>query len=223
MPEVYRPDLSTFCDILRDYSQHGLLYFKNQTRDMQQKIRSALRGELEDNPEQIDHKLGTIKKGGQSLLQFLPMPQPGGTDFKASFFLPRITRENSGNYTCSFIVIFWIERDMGKTMAIRIEPSGDPGNAHAYTHMQLTRTSGNITTSLENWTPESYPALPLGYHHPLQLFIGMAVAVHGYSRNDQKEYIRAAITDSMSQGSSALRARRILDEVKLMLDLRIVH
>lgn len=217
MTVPYRPDLATFCDILRDYSRHGLLYFREQSSDTQGRIRSALGGGLEDSGDQIDAKFAAIKRGGQSQLRFLPMPRPGGNDFKASFFLPRIDPGPGANYSCSFTVLFWIERDTGRTIAMRFESSDGPGNAHAYTHMQLTRTIGAMTTSFEQWIPDSYPAVPLSYDHPLQLFVGMAVAVHGYSANEKNEYVRAAMTASMAQGSALERARKILDEVRRIL------
>ena len=217
MADPYRPDLAIFCNILLDYSRHGLAYFKRQSSQMQGKMRASLGGYLEDNGDQIAWKLARISKGNQSQLRFLPMPRPGGNDFKASFFLPRITRNDDESYTCSFIVVFWVDRDNGKTMAVRFEPSGGLGDPHAYTHLQLTRkvTDPNITTSFEPWVPDSYPAFPLGYDHPLQLFVGMAVAVHGYSASNKREYVRAAIMDSMVMAS---RARRILEEAKSMLE-----
>src|SRR5260370_41567716 len=144
MPEVYAPDLPTFCDILRDYSRYGLLYFRGQESATQQKIREALRGSLEDNADRIERKLAATKKGDPASFGFLPMPKPGGNDFRAAFFLPHITSGLGANYTCSFALLFWIDRDMGKTVAIRIEPSGGVNNAHAYTHMQLTRTRGTV-------------------------------------------------------------------------------
>ncbi len=216
MAEAYRPGLATFCDILRDYSHHGLAYFKDQSTDMQQSMRAALSGGLEDNAYHIERKLAEIGKGNRPQLQFLPMPRPAGRDFKASFFLPRITRNDDESYSCSFTVVFWIEKEKGKTMAVRFEPSGGIGDSHAYTHLQLTRTikDPNITTSFKPWVPDSYPAFPLGYDHPLQLFVGMAVAVHGYSASNKREYVRAAIMDSMVM---APRARRILEEAKSML------
>ncbi len=221
MADAYRPDLATFCDILRDYSRQGLTYFKDQPSELQQRMRADLAGSLEDDESRIAQKLAAIRKGNQSQLRFLPMPRPGGNDFNASFFWPRITSSNDGSYRCSFIVLFWVEveADKGKTIAVRFDPRGEPGDPHAYTHPQLTRTIRdlNITTGFEQWVPTSYPAFPLGYDHPLQLFVGMAVAVHGYTATDQGEYVRTAITESMAKGNAALRARKILDEVKRML------
>lgn len=223
MTDPYCPDLAAFCDILRDYSQHGLGYFKDQSQDRQQTLRQALGGSLENKYEEIERKLAEIKNGSPSRLRFLPMPRPAGRDFMMSFFLPRIWRTDDQRYMCSFVVLFWVERELGKTIAVRLEPSGEADDAHSYTHLQLTRTilSPTITspliTSLDYWVPESYPAVPLGYDHPVQLFVGMAVAVHGYRANNKKEYARAAIQDSMLQGASAIRARQILDEMKRML------
>jgi hypothetical protein len=115
MTDPYRPDIGAFCDILRDYSRYGLSYFKDQTRDMQQRMRTVLAGGLEDNDDQIEAKLAAIKKGGQSQLRFLPMPRPGGTDFKASFFLPRIVRSGDGTYASHSLLCFgskrkWVRR-----------------------------------------------------------------------------------------------------------------
>lgn len=221
MVDAYCPDLATFCDILRDYSLHGLAYFKDQSSELQRRMRADLQGSLEDDKYQIARKLVAIRKGNQTQLGFLPMPRPGGNDFKASFFLPRITSNYDGNYMCSFIVLFWVDvgAEKGNTIAVRFDPRGEAGNPHAYTHLQLTRTikNPNISTGFEQWVPTSYPAFPLGYDHPLQLFIGMAVAVHGYTARDKGEYVRAAITESMAQGNAALRARKILEEVKRML------
>jgi len=222
MPDAYRPDLPTFCDILRHYSRHGLIYFKELSDDMQRNIRLKLGGSIEDNDHEIDRKLASIKNGQQPGLKFLPMPRPGGKDFRASFFLPRIHVDNDDNYTCSFLIIFWVEREGGKTIAIRLEPpmrlesTEEDADAHRYTHLQLTIAvkGPNIVTDFADWTPKSYPAFPLGYSHPLQMFVGMAIAAHGYSASSKKEYLRRAISDSMAEGNAALIAQKIFVELK---------
>ncbi|MBR0894600.1 hypothetical protein JQ616_06545 [Bradyrhizobium tropiciagri] len=217
---AYEPDLETFCDILRDYSRHGLTYFKTHSTALQGMLRASLGGHIEDNDDRIERKLATLKKGGQADLSFLPMPKPSGKEIKAGFFLPRIVPGDEGKYQCSFEIIFWIERDRGKTFGMRFEPAGEnPSDSHCYPHVQLTRQFDppTVTTHLESWMPTSYPAIPLGYKHPLQLFLGMAVALHGYSANGKEEYARAVIIDAMRRGQAALRAKQILEEVKRML------
>lgn len=222
MPDQYRPNLSEFCNILRDYSRHGLSYFDTQSADTRQKLRESISMRLEDNAKQIEYKLGAITKGRHERLGFLPMPRPGGHDFKASFFLPRIaTRIDDPEwYDCSFVVVFWIERERGKTIAVRFERSDDEDDAHAYSHLQLTKRIDDVSvaTSFQDWIPDSYPAFPLRCDSPIQLFVCMVVSVHGYSANNKREYSRLTIEEAMTQGQAALRARNLLEEMKKMLE-----
>jgi hypothetical protein len=216
MDTRYRPDLDTFCDILRDYARHGLKHFKAQPDSVQRAIRAALENHIEDDEREIDVKFGAVKREGPAReLKFLPMPKPGGHDFRVSFFLPRFKRSDGGGYTCSFVVLWWIERDKGRTLALRVEPS-EAGTAHAYTHWQFTREIGAITTSSEPWLPTSYPAIPLGYDHPVQLFMGLAAAVHGYGGSESAEFVRHRIREAMAQGSPG-RAEKLLGELGRML------
>jgi hypothetical protein len=217
--EPYQPSLGDFCDILRDYSHSGLKYFKKLPGAIQQGIRQSLGNKLEENSQLFDLKFSKIKQGKSSSLNFLPMPQPGGDDFAASFFLPYIT--GTSCYTCSFTVLFWINFGKGATCAIRFEPSGGQDNAHGYTHMQLSRDVQGMSTSFELWTPSSYPAVPLGYHHPIQLFVGIATAVHGYAPGPKasNNYVRRAILDAIGDASAA---KKILCEVDRMLKVPAV-
>jgi len=211
MDAAYSPDFDTFCEILRDYSRHGIAYFKSLPDQTQRKMRAKLENKIEANDDNVDAVIAAIKRGERKEFDFLPMPKPGGRNFAASFFQPRMKVDGNGRYSCSYVVVFWIDNAEGKTIAIRLE-SGAAGSAHAFMHMQLTRSTRSpaIETSFETWIPTSYPAIPLGYVHPVQVFAGMAMAVHGYSADGNRKYVREVVLDSMK----ADIARDILAEIK---------
>jgi hypothetical protein len=184
-------DIDEFCGVLQDYALAGLKDFKKLKDETRKKIRTALSEQLEDNDRTLGNKIGRIKHGDPGLL-FLPMPKSEGKDFTASFFRPENIHVGPP-YTCSFTVLFWIEK-ANRTCALRFEPSHGSGTAHAYAHMQLTHKifgvgdgTEDFTTDGPTWIPDSYPAIPLGYHNPMHLFIGLAVAVHGYDGMTEME------------------------------------
>jgi hypothetical protein len=144
------------------------------------------------------------------------MPKPSGKDFEISFFSPRFEYLAKSQFRCSFLLIAWINHDDGRTVAFRFEAAHADSSSHAYPHLQLTRimSAPDHTASFEKWIPQSYPAFPFFLSNPLSFFAAVVVAVHGFSRKQKSLYVAEAVSLAMREGNSALRGRRVVEEIQ---------
>jgi hypothetical protein len=215
MAPIYEPTLGEFCDILKDYSNSGIAYWKSLGGERQQDISKMFGPLIENNSLQLEFKFSKIKKKREEIFNFIPMPQPSGNDFAISFFVPSFEFLGGSRFQCSFGLVAWIDHDKGRTVAFRFEPAHADDSSHAYPHLQLTRIvkSPSHTSSFEKWMPQSYPAFPFGLSSPVEFFAAVAVAVHGYSRAHRALYVAEAVGAAMKAGNSALRGKRVVDEI----------
>jgi hypothetical protein len=216
MTSDYDPSLSDFCDILKDYSLSGLDYFSKIGGKPKADIERTFGSLIENESQALEYKFSEAKRQRQSSFNFIPMPKPSGNDFLISFFVPRFRFLNKAKFHCAFCLIVWINQEGGKTIAFRFEP-GDYGNSpHAYSHLQLSRVVRlpDHTTNIEKWMPVSYPAFPFRLDTPLQFFAATAVAVHGYSPQQDARFVAKAMRTAMQNGTAADRGRRVVAEIE---------
>jgi hypothetical protein len=174
---------------------------------------------IEDERQKIERKFSEAKKRRLPHFNFIPMPKPTD-DFTVSFFVPRFQFTDGDNFRCAFCLVAWIDHGDGQTISFRLEPADADNMPHSYNHIQLSRKvrSPDMATTVPSWLPSSYPAFPVGLSTPLQFFAAIAVAVHGYSRDQKALYIGQAITTGSAESNAAIRARRVLNEIHRIFD-----
>ena len=212
----YDPSLADFCDILKDYSLSGLDYFGKIQGRRKADIERTFGNLIENDRQAIEYKFSEVKRQRAPSFNFIPMPKPQGKNFVISFIVPRFRFQKKENFQCALCLIVWIDHGGGKTVAFRFEPADDGGSPHSYPHLQLSRIVKlpNLTTSLENWAPDSYPAFPFRLATPLQFFAAAAIAVHGYAPKQNALYVTNAMTTAMQTASAAERGRKVVGEIQ---------
>jgi hypothetical protein len=218
---MYKPDLADYCDLLREYGTSGILHYKDLKPGLRARLEMSIPARLLETDEyRIEQKFAAAKKRDSKPFNLIPMPQPIGPGVDAAFFIPRFRFNDPNSFSCAFCLILWINGGVPKTMAFRIEPPDPPGvdaatglqnsDAHQYSHIQISRKvrEPDYATSIDDWTPESYPAFPLFNPTPLRLFLTTIVSIHGYDPAHQHRFIFSALGRA-----GAARARRLQIEV----------
>ena len=110
--------------------------------------------------------------------KFIPMPRHPDEAGTCWFFLPIRQRAKNGSDEMGFEVFVLLDEE--HRLAFRFEPA-DRASTHDYGHVQLTKSlrKKTIDPKIVPWIPDSYPAFPIGTSDPLDIFLAMAVSVHG--------------------------------------------
>lgn len=147
---------------------------------------------------------------GNFTVQFIPMPTcRERTGF--FFFAPLRRFSRDGMFELSFELIWTDERD--KCLAFRFEP-GDTGR-HSYSHVQMCKKLRGWTTAvlgLPQWIRDSYPAFPSAAKSPVEMFLSMATAVHGY-RNGGMRDVLTEIFQNNNRVLLGMSYLKILDQL----------
>lgn len=134
--------------------------------------------------------------------RFIPMPTVNHTGAKHCFFLPM----KAGEGKAAFDLLLFI--DGGKWLGFRFEPADAPQSTHGYGHVQLNKVMFRKQIPVEgipDWLPEHYPAFPIRTSDPLQMFLAMATAVHGYE-NGMVNVVRELFKSRPSELARYLKA-----------------
>jgi hypothetical protein len=116
--------------------------------------------------------------GGAPRTKFIPMPNKRPREIEHCFFMPMHDRH--GMAFELLILCF-----NGKTLGFRFEPADIDATTHCYAHVQMNRfmQGGMLAVSgLPDWVPTSYPAFPLRSSEPIEMFLSMLTAIHGYPK-----------------------------------------
>ena len=162
------------------YSRRGIADWRSTSDSLRTEVRRALgnAGVVRNEAEAVQ----TINRyWNQDKLQchkFIPMPRRPGKEGTCWFFLPIRQRTSDGADLISFEVFVLIEQE--HRLAFRFEPA-DRDSTHDYGHVQLTKSlrKKTLDAQIVSWLPDSYPAFPIGTSDPLDIFLAMAVSVHG--------------------------------------------
>lgn len=121
--------------------------------------------------------------------RFFPMPdtyrkgKKKSTDRpEVSLFTPRFPAGKQSHV--AFDLISYVSfMDRRHCLVFRLEPADNiPLSSHGYPHVQLCRSlSGGAgpVDCVPQWLPHSYPAFPVPARNSVEMFLSMAVAVHG--------------------------------------------
>lgn len=120
---------------------------------------------------------------------FLPMPDTfrrwrkrRSDRPRVSLFAPRYT-DGMHSHVAFDLILFVSFKDDRRCLAFRFEPADGPGSSHGYPHVQLSRSLSRRTFPVgcvPSWLPDSYPAVPVPARDSMDMFLSMAVAVHGF-------------------------------------------
>ena len=199
--------------LMLEYSKRGIQDWNNANYDLQTKSMKYLSNSIAENENEINK----IIYDNQKKPLFVPMPMQsskGSRGFEWCFFLPK---KNNGRLN-SLILFLLVNRARGNCLAFRLETSIRQNTPHGYPHMQLTRKMAEPSSSSENsikgvpeWLPDRYPAFPIPAHDPLEMFLCMVTAVHGFRGGIDD--LLVDIFQRASLPSYALQYKRKLDKI----------
>ena len=196
------------------YSRRGLADWKRVSYQVSRIARNCLTNagiaETEKEADLAIHEFWDPED--TSRLKFIPMPSRRKKGTERCFFLPIRLRKANGSESMGFELFVLVK---GKScLAFRFEPAH--GNSvHGYGHVQLTKVLKKKTakTPIPSWIPDSYPAFPIGTSDPLDVFLAMAVSVHGY-KGGFLRVLQEVFQAANRPGDSAFYVKRL----KNMLD-----
>jgi hypothetical protein len=164
------------------YARRGIAHWKGADEDLRRRAKRCLGpwGIAEDN-NAARAAIRTIHDPTRpTRLMFIPMPKYPKSGIERCFFLP-LRETKDGTDTIAFELFLLVARTDG--LAFRIEPAHSVRSAHGYGHVQSSQAmlGGTVPVQgLPGWYPDSYPAFPVLTADPLEVFLWMATAVHGY-------------------------------------------
>ncbi|WP_404406200.1 hypothetical protein [Pelagibacterium halotolerans] len=216
-------DISDYCDMIRIYAEKGIKKYKSLDSDVRTPIENFI-FDIERDEKKIQYKFSDMKKGKDTSVGFIPMPDHNDRGYRYTFFRPKI-QPTDGGFLCDFSILFWVGSSKegeyaGRTFAYRMEAI-DAEGAHCYPHIQICRAlfgadaDGNqLETSLPGWLPDSYPAFPIVRANPTTLFATMLVSVHGFDPHDTGKFAYSVLRDSFSNSAPKVAVQLATDIVK---------
>ena len=164
-------------ELLRRYAKKGLAEWHKLSPNDRKATVNWLGLKIVENNWQIQN---TIRPTGNAMPCFIPMPKVNHRGIKHCFFLPIGSPHENGMKFELFLVI-----DEKNCLGFRFETADSEGT-HNYSHVQITPQMTVSAKGIPPWLPESYPAFPMGSSEPLDMFLYMATAVHGYKDGMQR-------------------------------------
>ena len=97
---------------------------------------------------------------------------------RVSLFVPRYP--DGAQLHMAFDLVSFMDRQ--HCLVFRFEPADEPPSSHGYPHVQLSRSLSRRTVPVGcvPKVPDSYPAFPVPARDSMEMFLSMAVAVHGF-------------------------------------------
>jgi hypothetical protein len=210
MPELNYEDLMWL------YARQGIADWLEADDALKKRARECLgAGGIAESNSEARGTIGTIYDGTNSdCLRFIPMPKvPVNSGIDRCFFLPIRQLKRDGREIVGFELFMLVART--DCLAFRFEPAHSPRSAHGYGHAQLCREMHRKTIEVKGipvWMPDRYPAFPISASAPLEIFLCMAMAVHGYHTG-----LLTVLQDIFQQSSRASALASCLNAVKKML------
>lgn len=202
-----------FLELMKLYAQRGIRDWNSAPSELQKRARDCLGMGIAENPYEANiaiHK--SFKELNSSQLLFIPMPYHPPKGIERSFFLPIREMIPGGDYTLALELFVLVSAR--NCLAFRFEPAA-AGSAHNYGHMQLTKQLARKAvkaTTIPDWLPVKYPAFPTQTSQPLETFLCMITAVHGYQGGSV-----AVLEDIFQRASRISELRFYLDQLQKIL------
>ena len=176
-------EVKRFLNLLRLYARRGLEDWRNESRNFRNYAIRSLSADIALDETQADVTINATyvaADGSVDRFRFIPMPRIPRRGPNRFFFLP-IREYVNGKVRYSFDLFLLAES--GNSLGFRFEPSHGIHTPHGYPHVQICRELLRKTIVIHaapNWVPVSYPAFPIPSGCPVDIFLAMAVAVHGF-------------------------------------------
>lgn len=167
-------------NLMRLYARRGIAEWRS-TRDVngvRRRVQECLGMAIAERDDDLWTISADYNEANVNRMMFIPMPKPG-KGIERCFFLPIRT---AGQETVAFELFLLVKET--KCLAFRFEPAHHPPTRHGYGHVQMSRKMLRRTIEVQGipeWLPDSYPAFPISTSNPLEMFLAMATAVHGYA------------------------------------------
>ena len=197
------------CDlrhVMRLYSKRGYEDWKRSTNAKhRQAVRKCFASAIADSERDVEKTIGRVFGGEDQRELFVPMPKCPSEDVDWCFFLPM----NANDKQRLFLRLFLLIKCSGNNwLAFRFE-TGGPATRHAYSHVQITQHVLESASKFgPHWLPCSYPAFPTPARDPLEMFLAMMVAVHGFHGG-----IDTLLIEIFQEANDARKYMRKLDEM----------
>jgi hypothetical protein len=177
---------------MKAYALRGVKDWNSKVPEATRKRARRLLGpsNIADKEWEVMNTIEAIR-GGQRRQLFIPMPKVFHTGIEVCFFLPLREADDRA----AFDLLLLCETD--NCLGFRFEPA--QLGTHDYGHVQMNRKMMRESvevSGLPGWVPESYPAFPLRTSDPLEMFLSMATAVHGY-RQGMSELLTDLLTEPL--------------------------
>ena len=101
---------------------------------------------------------------------------------RVSLFAPRYS-DGVQSHIGFDLISFVFPEEHRHCLVFRFEPADGLQYSHGYPHIQFSRTllrRADPIGCVPSWLPDSYPAFPLPARDSTEMFLAMAVAVHGF-------------------------------------------
>ena len=177
--------------LMKLYAVRGVRDWENTDDAVRRGVTSCLSGSgIVDNEHRVRSALEQSKhSNADASPQLFPMPdtyekgQRKRSDRpRISLFAPRYP-DGIQSHMAFDLLSFVSFKDDRRCLVFRFEPADAPRSSHGYPHVQLSRSLSRRTIPVgcvPSWLPDSYPALPVPARDSMDMFLSMAVAVHGF-------------------------------------------
>lgn len=202
-------------DLMSVYSRRGVTEWKEAKQDLRTKAGECLLNQIATDEDEIKSAISA----SSTVQKFIPMPCYGSKQkgFEWSFFFPKRRRDGQ---MMSLVLFIFVNRARKNSVAFRFESSS--GDRHGYSHVQLTSklpelglapssSEDEVSWGVPQWLPDSYPAFPIVARNWTEMFLAMAVAVHG--RHGGFEDLIREIFREQNRPNDAQKYKDMLDEM----------
>ena len=177
--------------LMKLYAVRGVRNWNKTDDAVRRGVTNCLSGSvIVDNEHRVRSALEQSKRSSADASpQLFPMPDTYEKGQRKRSDRPRIslfTPKYPGGIQShmAFVLISFVSfKDDRRCLVFRFEPADKPHSSHAYPHVQLSRSlsRGGIPVGcVPSWLPDSYPAFPVPARDSMEMFLSMAVAVHGF-------------------------------------------
>ena len=174
-------------ELLRRYAVRGVKDWNDTDNMVRQGVTSCLStSDIVENEHLVCREIEKYRRPNRDMARSVfPMPdtcrkwKKNRSDRpRVSLFVPRYP--NGTQSHMAFDLVSFMDRH--NCLVFRFEPADESPSGHGYPHVQLSRSLSRSTVPVDCMprVPDSYPAFPVPARDSTEMFLSMAVAVHGF-------------------------------------------